>query len=299
MAVDYARAGGRIPFEEGVAFELALPNFDAPTARLLMMRNPAHGDAYESFNLAQDVMVGGVGQPFPASRSDASVRSFLRHWNFLEKGWTQGQRIKTDGVLTATTETDVVGSTEYLSTVGFRSFDGLEPTVQLVELDGAGFGLASHSFTLGSEDLRAYPGGELTRLSLNITTNASTEKLQVKATSSGQDFLICDLHAMQADGTDSWAESDQLYDTDADGMGDAWALSSGTPDLEWYGQGATGLSQWIELISKGALVVHEYRKEGSGRVESVKLLSPLKNVGFPRRPSGSYGPAAIVFGRSS
>lgn len=297
MSVDYRRSGGRIPYEDGIDFALSYPDFDTPQARLLMMRNPSAGTAYESSTLAQDVTQTATRRIVAASIADVASARFSRSWSYMEPGWTQGQRISSTGVITATTSTNVSGATDYLVSFGFRSFDGSEPTVQLVQLDGADLALASDNFTFSSGSLRPYPRGATRRIEMQITSEATTAKLQIKATSAGEDFLICDLHAMQSDGTDSWAESDQLLDTDGDGRGDAWATSSGTPTLEWYGQGAAGLEQWIILVAEGALNTHEFRKEGSGHVETVRIAEPTENVGFPRHESGQSGPVRVTFFR--
>jgi hypothetical protein len=133
----------------------------------------------------------------------------------------------------------------------------------------------------------------LRQLDATFTTNASTAKLRLHIESAGEDFLVCDPHALQADGTDSFDEDDFILDANADGVGGAWTVFDGSPSCEWYGEDWSGLDQWIEKVSKGALTQFELRRPGSGHVIAARLVEPLADIGAALRAVGVVNDVAL------
>lgn len=299
MAVEYRRAGGRQWYEAGVQCAFAYPDFDSPQARLDFLRNPLFGGPHESETLPQAIQETPVGDILASSLATGTVRRFPLRWGNMPVGFPQAQRLH-DGSLGTPTLIHATkaasATTDYLVSVGFRSFDGVAPSIlEVQELNSVDTDIATHAFTVGTSDLVIWPQGTLRRLELSFTTLGTCAKLRFRAESTGQDFAVCDVHAMIAAGTDLFDEDEFVLDADADGVADGWTLITGSAsDCSHYGQDGAGLQEWIRKVSEGALNSFEVRRPGPGNVATVRLESPIRDVGWPLGSAGNLAGVAVT-----
>ena len=291
MTVAYRRSPSRgLLYEDGVQLEFAYPDFDTPDSSLTFLRNPPFGSDESVAELAQSQSRSPTGRITAASIADGTTWRHPFSWSAMKIGWSQGQRVSG----TATVEAFAAGAastTDYLVSFGFRSFDGTAPSsVVVAERTVVDAPITTTAVTIAGSDLYQYPQGRLVRKTTQITTTGTTAKIGIIAASTGQDFLITDLHAMKlAAGTDLWDETDDLADSNQDGVGDAWSLTAGSAaGCSHYGEDAAGLKEWIRLVSDGALNTFEVRLPGGGDVVTVRLASPTSGIGWPLQPGGVY-----------
>ncbi len=296
MATPERRHGGRIFYERGEQLELAYPTFDAPTARLTVMRNPNYGTPHEHASLPQGTVKTPTGRSLAGSIAGNAVRFLGYEWSHMPEGFTQFQRIT--GTTIAKTDSEVdpaFASIDWLVSFGFRSFDGLAPSaVKVQELNSIGTVVATHTVTINTEDRKKYPQGLTRQLDVEFTSDAATHQIRVRAESTGQDFAIGDIQAIHAGG-DAFEDTDLVFDSDSDGLADGWAVMSGSAsDCSHYGEDAAGLRQWIEEICDGALETFEVRRPGSGVVSLVRLIDPTSEIGWPTGTAGTVSGVRIL-----
>lgn len=295
MAVDYDRSAGRHYFEDGAKLEFAYPDFDSPQVRCTFLRNPLYAKPYSSKTMAQALTETPSRRVKASETSDVPADRFPVHWGIMNHGWPAGQRIKSSGTLLLPSTVNVSGSTDYKCSIGFRSFDGTAPTlIRMDELDSGDNVLASHTFSPSGSDLLTYPQGHLKRFSEAFTSQATTEKFRWRIESAGEDYIVAEPRCFQADGTESFPETSHYLDSDADGIGGGWQASGTPPTGEWYGEDWSGLSQWIELVSVGAVTTFEVRRYGTGLVQTMRLVEPLANIGAALHPSGNVSDVDLV-----
>ena len=284
----------RVFYESGVSMQCAYPTFAAPTARLDFTRNPTFGLATEKRSLPQASADKPAGDIEVSAVASVATRDYPYQWQAMPEGFPQLQRISDTGILQATTAaSDDLTSAEALVSFGFRSFDGAEPTsITVQELNAIDGVEAEHAFTFGTRDLVAHPQGLLRRIESTVTTGASTKKLRLRAQSGGQDFGVTDGHAQDAAGTDFFESLDWHLDSDQDGVADAWAIVSGA-SFDHFAEDAAGLIEWIELISQGGLRTFQMKRPGGGEIVTVRVRSPVRDIGWSRLGPGTVGPVEV------
>lgn len=297
MTTPARTSGGRVYYERGVLMELAFPTFAAAQSRCTVMRNPTYDAPHEQETLPQGSIEDPTGRALATSIASDPVRFLPAEFPWMTEGFPQAQHANGVVELHCDSASDVLmPGKDFLVSIGFRSFDGVEPTgLELQELDGVGTVLVTHAFTVGVADRKAHPQGLLRQLDVTFTANASTNQLRVRMESAGESFAVTDIHAISSLG-DSYADVDQVFDTDADGVGDCWILDAGSEsDCLHYGEDASALRQWYREICDGALRTFQMRRHGDGVIFTVKWIYPVDRVGWDRKTAGTVQGVSLVF----
>ncbi len=293
------RTAGDVFYERGIIMRWGYPNLTAPEATLEFLRNPLYGSPHVMKRLAQGIVTTPTGRSTASSIASGTVKTLPRKWGHMPRGFPQAQRLTGEATVQCDTpETLSLASGDVLVSIGFRTFDGVEPTrVQCIELDAVGSELAggTHDFVFTAAALRPYPGGVLTQLDLEFTADAACAMLRIEAESAGEDFAITDLYAFGPGELDAFAHvgaenanaAPNVLDEDADGLGNAWSLAAGElANVRWHGEDAAGLEQWVESVCKGALRTFEVERDGDGVIRTCKFVKDVTAIGWPSETAG-------------